>query len=372
VLKNGGFRANMKIQPDKDYDKSQCPHTRWTYQGLRWDSHSFKISIGDFKRDNVLHKFVKPADTGTMTLRELASLTGSLNWVSAIWGTAPYKRALMDLQAAHLAGRTWSKKLAVSLVTLPAWFVRTAQLWRMMAELMNESPIDKGIRQLVCPYKVYSDASSTAWGFVVKGLGVYDRGDFPVAWKPFIDAHSKFREIWINTLEAFALLRAARFLLPRFPNCRCTFYTDNAPLLHQVRRLSAGGNVEPVMRELAMLCATFGCSIQCCFVKSELNVHADYETRVGHEAFTADQQRLLDNFRAVADAERLQAEAAGLLRLRPPARPELLALLEADRCQALELDLSWSRQRHDELIALLDAREACHARYLARAAAHSA
>ena len=369
----GGFRLNMKESASRAYDKTQCPHSRFCYQGLNWDLHAFMLTIRRFSKVNLLAKLRRPAQEGRTTLRRLDSLIGSLNWASALWGTAPYKRALLDLKADFMDGRPWSRHLASEEIVLDDGFNRTAELWNMLCELFGDAPIAKGIRQHVCPFNLYSDASGDAWSYAIPGLGVYDTAEFPAAWKDYIFHYSKFAEIFIGQLEGMASLRGLRYLCPRFPNTQIFVHVDNLGLMHQLRRLSARDQVMTnMLREVAVLLAAFGCTLRVHFIKSELNVWCDYLGRQGQASFTKQQAQQLAALNAQADVDRAKAAAAGLLDVRPAARPELLELLEAERCQALELDTSWSPQKRDGLEALVREHAAVQRRYEQRQAAHRA
>ena len=373
VCMNGGFRLNMKTNAAGSYMKCQCPHSRFVYQSLQWDLHAFTLRITAFSTATILAKMRRPAQQGGMTLKQLSSLIGSLNWASEVWGTGPYKRALLDIQLEFMAGRKWTRHLASQRVELGPAFTRTAELWEYLVTMFGTVPVATGMRQHLCPFVLTSDASGDKWSYHISGLGVYDCGDFPAHWAEFIFHHSKYKEIFIGHLEALAMLKGLRYLCPRCPNVKIKLLTDNSGLMHQLRRLSAKDTfMITILREVVVLLATFGCTLSAHHIRSELNKLCDYLGRQGQSSFTAQQRDCLDKLCAAADTQRAKAASEGLLAVQAPARAELLPLLLAERVHALELDTSWGPQREEELDDLLLAHAAVHGRYLERKDVHMA
>ena len=145
-------------------------------------------------------------------------------------------------------------------------------------------------------------------------------------------------------------------------------HCDNMGCVFQLRSLSArDAVVSTALREICWLLATYAVTLRVLFVKSELNIMSDLLTREKHKEFT--RRAELDGLKDRALAQRTAANAAGLLEPRPPARPELLPLLRAERCQGTHLTAAWVAQTNAERDALLRAHSARRSRHEATKAA---
>ena len=159
----------------------------------------------------------------------------------------------------------------------------------------------------------------------------------------------------IGLLEGYAFLWGLRVAIPRTASSSTTLRVrvDNRGLMYQARKLSARDpNIQPVLREIMLLCGAYGVRLEIHFVPSKLNVFSDYLTRE-HCDGAATRAGKLAELKANAIMIAAGAKAKGQHRVRAALRPQLLPMLEAERVSALRFNSKPQYQDRAELDSML-------------------
>jgi hypothetical protein len=336
--------------------KCQPPAQKFIYLGVSGSlRNDFKLFLSHDKVQELLSELRAIANDNAVTVQQLAHVVGVLVWAAAVVEARPYYRCLLDIIRIHgydKFGR-WRKSNMHTQVKLSKAQRRDILAWILILQVHNGTDICRGIRRLVCKHTLFSDASGEAIAWCWAGL--WQSRPIPASWKPYIFHDSKYAQIFIGTLEGYGMLWGLRTALPKLSGMAMTLRVrvDNRGLEFQTRKMSARDvNVQPILREVMWLCAVYGVRLDISYVPSKLNCFSDYLTRE-HCAGARGRSSKLAALKVQAITTATAAAAAGEHRDRPPARPDLLPMLQAERVSALRFDsppVPQSRASMDELL----------------------
>jgi len=348
-------RVNMKP------GKTAAPAQVYEFLGICGDLRDrFELYLSADRVSSMLDAIQTAITAGGATVASLASLIGLLVFCSSVVEARPYYRALLSILTKNCyddRGR-WSRARKSFFIVFSAAELRDLKAWHIVLRVHNGSDISRGIRRNVAPFELYSDASGTGLGFCYAGF--YVAQDIPTSWAPFVfakkDSHVRILQA---RLEAWASLLGMRYAIPRCGGVGATLRvrSDSMVFIGQARKMSSSDQaVQPILREVLWLAAVYGvrlefihlpaASIEIGFVDS-LSRRTEADPGGKRAAIMA-------AGKIAAKTQFAQASAMGVHALGTMERPDLAPFLDAERCQALQFDVTWSAQRRDQLDALVE------------------
>ena len=306
--------------------KTELPSPEMVYLGYLCALRSMSVSLPADKLASIQRKFAAIVAEPFVTVHQIRSLVGILCFANTVirLGAAFYQGLLAALRG--LGPHPSPHRL----VPVDPAMLFDMTWWRLLLGTLNARSAITGARRRRVPGELATDASFDGWGFV--GVGVFDYGAFPASWRADrIGRDSLYHDIWICELEILALVFALRVVLPR---CRhidgtpglLSVRVDNLPVVYMVQNLrSRSARCLPAVREIGFLCAAYDVQIECTWIDTVSNHCADvFSRRYSPDHSAADFAAVVKGFmRDGANDPRLAAWP-----VRPPARPELLAVIE--------------------------------------------
>jgi hypothetical protein len=335
--------------------KTQSPWWLFTNLGVGHDLRRFIHFLDEQHRNKLFAALYGVRDSAAPTFGELDTLRGCLGWAAIVLNCKAYYWAIHNLIMRHCrlhGGRSNVRK--TDIIPLEPEQRREISMWLVVLTIFNKNPIERGLRRTQNEHILYSDASLDAWAW--QWAGLFNTDPFPAPWAVFIKAHSEYRKMFIGFLEGLACLAGLRVAIPRCGHMsKLVVRVDNQGLMYQLRSLTARDPMmQPVIREVLWLTRAWACELQVEYVPSMLNTFTDFLGRSDQADFT-DAHRV--ELAALVDASTAKAndcEARGQHRRLPAYYKDMLPYLEAERCDTLKFDTTWSPQRRDQLDALLD------------------
>jgi hypothetical protein len=358
-------RANMKP------GKTTSPAQSYKFLGVAGCTRRFILFLDKERVESTLTAISATVSAGGCTVGELASLIGLLVFCSAVVEARPYYRSLLNILKLHCyddLGR-WSRAKKHSFIKLSATELRDLRAWHVVLRYHNGTDVARGLRRLLAPFALYSDASGTGLAFQYGGH--HEVEDLPPSWAPFIfakkDSHVRILQA---QLEAWACLLGLRYAIPRCAGAGMTLRvrSDSSVFVGQARKMSsADPAVQPVLREIMWLCAVHGVRLDFahCPASSPKIGFVDALSRRTEPDPGGKRASVFSTELPKVTRWLRQATQMSVHKLGPVQRPDLLPFLRAERCQALNFRTTWSAQRRDELDELVIAwsRESAFSRY---------
>ncbi|KAI8441190.1 hypothetical protein MSG28_009421 [Choristoneura fumiferana] len=260
-----------------NYEKSSLiPQTSVQYLGFILDSENYHLSLPDKKKTKIKQEINLFLKLSTCKIRDFAHLTGLL--VSACPATEYgwlYTKDLERQKYIYLKQNSgdYDKIMPVSVA------VKNDLTWW-------SRKIDKANSKIKCNNfckEVYSDASLTGWG------GSCEMETAAGLWN---DEEKKNHINYLELLAAFLSLKTFCFNLS---DCEILLRIDNTTAISYINRM--GGvqfpHLNSITRQIWKFCEDRKLIIFASYIKSELNVIADKESRKSHSEIECE---LSDNF----------------------------------------------------------------------------
>ena len=359
-LRASGAPANMKAH------KTRSPAGEQGVLGLELILHkSFHVQLSELRVSTLLAQAETMLQRQRVAVRDLMSFTGVLIWACVVLNARPFYRALLNILNRHgysLNGK-YRKPAHGKLLSLSDEEFRDIRMWVFILQHLNGGPVARGIRKNFCEHEATSDACcrpvGSAWGW--EWAGLFDCGEFPLAWAPHIDARNKpMWEIFVGLLEAIGCLRMLRVALPRagVAGKVLRLRVDNRGLMFQLRKLSsADPHMQPILREVFFLLMIYSVELIVEFIPSKQNRMSDLLSRRTHPDFSGKDRDELQGYMRSATALADVEQRRGTFADATPRRPDLLPMLAASRAQVAAPDATWVPQDNTQLDAIL--REWC-------------
>ena len=257
ILQLLGFRVNV--------DKSDLvPSQRITHLGFEFDSVAMTVTLPMEKVNKVKGLVSAVIDRGSVTVKQLQTLMGTLEATRPAVRTAPlhYRRTQALLVLATKKDWAMSKVLSISME-----IEKELEWWIFSLEDFRSSPM----RDPPADISIWSDAATNegcGWGGYTS-LGTTAQG----VWT------EKERELHINVLETLGAVNVVEALLP--PDTTAAHYIDNTTAVAYVRNFGgtkSKGSCEKALRYWDIVLGR-GCWVTPSHIAGKNNIMADYFSR---------------------------------------------------------------------------------------------
>ena len=312
-----------------------APVTEWI--GYLYDVPAMQVAL-DEKRLTKMRADLEPftalddaearAGRATVTVAALDHVMGVLEFGGNVilLGKA-YFREIRELR------RTAGPKARPSQAVRIGWAVCQAmQTWAALTEGITARSAFIGARRGDFPHEGWSDASFDDPGWCWHCMGVINYGSWPSTWKERMGHHSRFRDIWINELELWAVLLQVRMMAPRVRGMTYHLWCDNLGVVYMINKLGTRSErCSRLVAELIWIAVVYDIELAVRHVPTHENVLADAGTRQHDKEFRGlARQYLSDHPRDWLERERRRWPA------QLPARPELLPLVPVVHAHVLD------------------------------------
>ena len=346
-------RCNMKP------GKTTYPAQDFTFLGICGSTRTFMLFLDAKRVASMLDAIRVAIDARGITVGDLASLIGLMVFASAVVEARPYYRSLLAILGRYCydSNGRWCKARKGVFIPFTEVELRDLRAWLVVLRHYNGTDIARGMRRLVAPFELYSDASGTgvAWCYA----GHHGVHDIPGRWAKFVfakkDSHVRILQ---GRLEAWASLLGLRYAIPRCSGRGMTLRvrSDSSCFIGQARKMSSSDPaVQPVLREIMWLSAVHGVRLEFIHLpaSSKEISFVDADSRRTEHDPGGKRTAIYIKGKAEMAALFVKTSRMGAHVVGPLERPDLAPFLEAERCQALAFDTTWSPQRRDALDALV-------------------
>lgn len=260
-----------------NYEKSSLmPKTSVQFLGFILDSENYQLSLPDKKKSKIKQEINLFLKLDTCRIRDFARLTGLL--VSACPATEygwVYTKSLERQKYIYLKQNhgNYDKKMPVSAVAKSdlTWWLKKID------EAKSKIKCNKFYRE------VYSDSSLTGWG---SSCGSETAAEL---W------NEEERKHHINYLELLAAFLSLKTFCSDINDCEVLLRIDNTTAVSYINRM--GGiqfpHLNSIPRQIWQWCENRKIIIFASYIKSELNIIADRESRRSHSEIECE---LNDNY----------------------------------------------------------------------------
>jgi len=230
--------------------------------------------------ENRIEDMVKLLDgvmsSSTITVKELLSLIGILVFAALVIQGARFAYAgLLDKVRSLRHGAPKSFKILVDKI-----FIDDCEMYKELMARMNGLHAIQGARRPCVKWEFYSDASFLGWCYWTEA-GHYEDARWPEPWlRSRIGLPTKYKDIFICELEAWAVLIGLRKCIPLCAFGLLVIWCDNAPVVQMLRRhTSRSSRCAPIIREIEFLLALYNVELKPMHVRTYDNSLADLGTR---------------------------------------------------------------------------------------------
>jgi len=215
-------------------------------------------------------------NSSTITVKELLSLIGILVFAALVIQGARFAYAgLLDKVRSLRHGAPKSFKILVDKI-----FIDDCEMYKELMARMNGLHAIQGARRPCVKWEFYSDASFLGWCYWTEA-GHYEDARWPEPWlRSRIGLLTKYKDIFICELEAWAVLIGLRKCIPLCAFGLLVIWCDNAPVVQMLRRhTSRSSRCAPIIREIEFLLALYNVELKPMHVRTYDNSLADLGTR---------------------------------------------------------------------------------------------
>lgn len=258
LIESLGFVINL--------EKSvQIPSQSLEFLGLMIDTPSFSLSIPKAQRSNIFSVCEKLLKEKLVSLRDLASILGKLNWASI---AIPYAQAhYRNLQSLYITNSRKEKSDLQFKLELSAEAKQDLDWWMSTLTSCSGEPIKESLPTLT----INADASLSGWGAVCNGVstgGPWSRQE---------------SSLHINVLELRAAFLALRSFADSLKNSTIALLLDNVSAVCYINRL--GGTRSKFLAieaaQISKWCEDRGIILHASHLPGSFNIIADRESRRG-------------------------------------------------------------------------------------------
>lgn len=264
-------QLGVPISPDKTVDPTTC----LVFLGIEFDTISMQMRLPQVKLVELREKIQFCISAKKITLRELQSLIGSLNFACQVVASGrAFIRRLVD---ATVGIRKQSFKIRVSTV------IRLdLEVWLQF--LHNYNGITLFPHRLWCANEsinLYTDsAGGESGGFGIFFDGKWAFGRWPHHWA----ALGRLRDL--TFLEMFPVVTALTTWGPSLANRRILFHIDNQAVVHIInKQTSKSPEVMVLVRRFVLLTLNFNIIFRAEYIHTKSNAIADSISRCQWERF---------------------------------------------------------------------------------------
>lgn len=250
-------------------DKTVEPTTCLVFLGIEFDTISMHMRLPQDKLVELRQKIQFCIDTKKITLRELQSLIGSLNFACQV--VAPGRAFIRRLVDATVGIRKPSFKIRVS-----SAMKLDLETWLLF--LQNYNGITLFPHRLWCANETinfYTDSAGGKFG----GFGIFFEGKWAFGrWPKQWDTLGRFQDL--TFLEMFPVVAALTVWGPLLANKRILFHIDNQAVVHIInKQTSKSQDVMVLVRRFVLKTMTFNINFRAEYIHTKSNAIADSISR---------------------------------------------------------------------------------------------
>ncbi|VDI41983.1 Hypothetical predicted protein [Mytilus galloprovincialis] len=249
--------------PIKD-EKTQTPTTCITIYGIEIDSQSMIARLPQDKIEKVLGLLTKFKVKRKVTLRELQSLLGLLNFAcSVIVPGRAFLRRLFDLTLGHTCPHFRITLNSEARADLKAWYEFIFNFNGKSCFLFKQWVSSESL-------KLYSDAAGVYGGFAA----VFGSKWFSGQWPP------ELKDLHITVKELFPIVLAIEIWGKTLANHKVLFMTDNQAVADIINKTSSKDkNLMKLVRRMVLSAMKFNIHFRAKHIAGKTNVVCDLLSR---------------------------------------------------------------------------------------------